>query len=71
MNDKIIEKLAYARLLLSFSFISIAGLMGWVYNLYKENDSIEIKLGIILLLFFSFIFFILIIKINSLIKKLK
>jgi hypothetical protein len=70
MNDKIKERLALYKLLLSFNLLAIFGVIGWLYNIYEEFGAEETKFGFLILLIFFAIAIIFFYKIRTLIEKL-
>ena len=70
MNDKIKEKLALYRLLLSFSLLGIFGIVGWIYRTYEKLGISETKLEFIVLFVFVCLTVVLFHRIIKLIGKL-
>ncbi len=70
MNDKIKEKLALYRLILSFDLLAIFGIVGWTYRIYEKFGVDRITLGLAILFFFIIFTAIMFYKIIKLIKEL-
>ncbi len=73
MNDRIKEKLAFYRILLSFTLIAIFGIIGWVWGVFfKVGYKIDAQFYIACcVLFLVVLYLVFVVKfINKLFKKL-
>ncbi len=70
MNDKIKEKLALYRLILSFGLLAIFGIVGWTYRIYEKLGADRIASSLVILFFFIIFIVIVFYKIIKLIKEL-